>query len=117
MDLDRPPRLPSFSLHLCPRPLKTLSQAIGLELTVSVFRYACRARAHRLTKKSLNYACLTEVVRSGGFWMCFLIRLSAIPTHVSTVLFAVCELPVRPVPSRLCFAAMHGARGERGGRG
>ena len=26
--------------------------------------------------------------------MCFLIRLSAIPTHVSTVLFAVCELPV-----------------------
>jgi uncharacterized membrane protein YdjX (TVP38/TMEM64 family) len=60
-----------------------------------VFRYACRARAHRLTKKSLNYACLTEVVKSGGFWMCFLIRLSAIPTHISTVLFAVCELPVR----------------------
>jgi uncharacterized membrane protein YdjX (TVP38/TMEM64 family) len=48
-----------------------------------------------MTRKSLNYACLTQVVRNGGFFMAFMIRLSAIPTHFSTVLFAVCQLPVR----------------------
>ncbi|WVR06455.1 hypothetical protein IAU60_003486 [Kwoniella sp. DSM 27419] len=57
-----------------------------------VFKYWCRHRAERMTRKSLNYACLSEAVREGGFFMAWVIRLSVIPTHFSTAVFAVCGL-------------------------
>lgn len=33
----------------------------------------------RLEEKNPNYACLAHIVREGGFFLIFVIRLSAIP--------------------------------------
>ncbi|WRT67925.1 uncharacterized protein IL334_004899 [Kwoniella shivajii] len=57
-----------------------------------VFKYWCRHRAERMTRKSLNYACLSESVREGGFLMAWVVRLSVIPTHYTTAVLAVCGL-------------------------
>ncbi|GFZ45062.1 hypothetical protein JCM24511_02788 [Saitozyma sp. JCM 24511] len=57
-----------------------------------VFKYWCRARADRMAKKSLNYACLSQAIVEGGFFMAWCVRLSAVPTHITTVIFAVCGL-------------------------
>jgi uncharacterized membrane protein YdjX (TVP38/TMEM64 family) len=61
-------------------------------LTGSVFKYWCRSRADRQAKKNLNYACLSQAIVEGGWFMAFVVRLSVIPTHISTVIFAVCGL-------------------------
>jgi hypothetical protein len=45
-----------------------------------MFRYCCRGRAERMTKKDLSYACLSQAIMEGGFWMATLVRLSVIPT-------------------------------------
>lgn len=52
------------------------------------FKYACSHRASKLEKKDINYACMCTVVREGGFWIAFLARLSAIPGHLVTPVFA-----------------------------
>ena len=52
------------------------------------FKYACSGRAAKLEKKDLNYACMCVVIREGGFWIAFLARLSAIPGHLVTPVFA-----------------------------
>ncbi|KAG0151768.1 hypothetical protein CROQUDRAFT_650807 [Cronartium quercuum f. sp. fusiforme G11] len=52
------------------------------------FKYACTNRAKKLERKDLNYACMCIVVREGGFWIAFLARLSAIPGHLVTPVFA-----------------------------
>ncbi|CAH7674861.1 expressed protein, partial [Phakopsora pachyrhizi] len=52
------------------------------------FKYACSHRAKRLEKKDMNFACMCTVVRQGGFWIAFLARLSAIPGHLVTPVFA-----------------------------
>jgi hypothetical protein len=33
-----------------------------------------------MAKKSLNYACLTQAIVEGGFFMAWCVRLSAVPT-------------------------------------
>ncbi|KAJ9090890.1 hypothetical protein QFC20_007795 [Naganishia adeliensis] len=55
-----------------------------------VFKYWCRGRAEKHAKKSLNYACLARVLRDGGLFLCWLSRLSAIPTHFTTIVYSVC---------------------------
>ncbi|WVF68958.1 hypothetical protein IAT40_003732 [Kwoniella sp. CBS 6097] len=57
-----------------------------------LFKHWCRHRAERMTRKSLNYACLSEAIREGGFLMAWIVRLSVIPTHYSTAVLAVCGL-------------------------
>ncbi|WVW84840.1 hypothetical protein I302_106875 [Kwoniella bestiolae CBS 10118] len=57
-----------------------------------LFKYCCRTRAERMTRKSLNYACLSESVREGGFVMAWVVRLSVIPTHYTTAILAICGL-------------------------
>ncbi|KAI7941607.1 hypothetical protein MJO29_013681 [Puccinia striiformis f. sp. tritici] len=52
------------------------------------FKYACSHRAAKLEKKDVNYACMCVVIREGGFWIAFLARLSAIPGHLVTPVFA-----------------------------
>lgn len=63
-----------------------------------------------MTKKSLNYACLSQAIVEGGWPMAIMVRLSAVPTcvhprpgkdetdaarrHFTTVVFAVCGLKV-----------------------
>ncbi|OCF57091.1 hypothetical protein L486_05950 [Kwoniella mangroviensis CBS 10435] len=68
---------------------------VGLGETVLflLFKNCCRARAERMTKKSLNYACLSESIREGGFLMAWVVRLSVIPTHYTTAILAICGLP------------------------
>ena len=46
----------------------------------SVFKYWCRGRALRESKKNLNYACLSQALQEGGFVMATIVRLSVIPT-------------------------------------
>ncbi|KAI5449007.1 hypothetical protein NCC49_005691 [Naganishia albida] len=55
-----------------------------------VFKYWCRGRAEKHAKKSLNYACLARVLRDGGLFLCWFSRLSAIPTHFTTIVYSVC---------------------------
>jgi hypothetical protein len=46
--------------------------------------------AERHERKTLNYACLAHVVREGGFFIIFVIRLSAIPGHFSSAYMILC---------------------------
>lgn len=58
-------------------------------LTGRVFKYMCRARAEKLAKKNLNYACLSTAIAEGGILMAFIVRLSVIPTYVPVVVCLV----------------------------
>jgi hypothetical protein len=57
-----------------------LSDDAELADTLSVFKYWCRSRADKLAKKNLNYACLSQALVEGGWFMAFVVRLSVIPT-------------------------------------
>lgn len=70
----------------------TVGVIIGECANYFAFKYWCRARAERMTKKSLNYACLSQAIVEGGFLMAWIVRLSVIPTHFTTAVFAVCGL-------------------------
>ncbi|WVQ96474.1 hypothetical protein IAU59_003579 [Kwoniella sp. CBS 9459] len=65
---------------------------LGETVLFLVFKYWCRHRAERMTRKSLNYACLSEAVREGGFLMAWVVRLSVMPTHYTTAVLAICGL-------------------------
>ena len=43
------------------------------------FKYCLRGHALRLEERNPNYACLAHIVREGGFFLIFVIRLSAVP--------------------------------------
>jgi uncharacterized membrane protein YdjX (TVP38/TMEM64 family) len=58
------------------------------------FKYCCRARGEKLEKTKLFYACLARVVRDGGFTIALIARLSAIPGHFTTALFASCGMNI-----------------------
>lgn len=60
----------------------------------------CSARAQKFSRKSLNYACLRRVIDDGGLFPAWVIRMSALPTHATTVLFAVCGFPVSSASQR-----------------
>ncbi|EPS39064.1 hypothetical protein H072_7154 [Dactylellina haptotyla CBS 200.50] len=63
---------------------------IGEILTYFAFRTVLRSRAEKLERKNLDYAALARITREGGFWIVFIVRLSVIPGHFSTAVFAVC---------------------------
>lgn len=50
----------------------------------------CQGRAEKYEKKNINYACLAHVIRHGGFMIIVAARLSAIPGHLTTAIFATC---------------------------
>ncbi|PWN50467.1 hypothetical protein IE53DRAFT_362357 [Violaceomyces palustris] len=52
------------------------------------FKYCLRGTAARYERKNIHYACMAEMVREGGFLVIFLARLSAIPGHFTTAVFA-----------------------------
>jgi len=66
----------------------SLGTLLGELANFWAFKYACSHRAAKLEKKDLNYACMCVVIREGGFWIAFLARLSAIPGHLVTPVFA-----------------------------
>ena len=52
-----------------------------IEPSFSAFRYCCRSRGEKLEKTDLQYGCLAETVRKGGFKIALIARYSAIPGH------------------------------------
>ncbi|KAK6535804.1 Tlg2-vesicle protein [Arthrobotrys megalospora] len=63
---------------------------IGEILTYIAFRTILRQSAENLERKHLDYAALARITREGGFWIVFIVRLSVVPSHFSTAVFAVC---------------------------
>ncbi|KAL1408160.1 hypothetical protein Q8F55_004964 [Vanrija albida] len=51
----------------------------------TMFRTVLRNKARRFARRSLNYACLARVVDEGGVFVAWVVRMSVIPTHMSTV--------------------------------
>jgi uncharacterized membrane protein YdjX (TVP38/TMEM64 family) len=58
------------------------------------FKYCCRARGEKLEKEKIPYACLAKVVRDGGFKIALIARLSVMPGHFTTAIFATCGMSV-----------------------
>ncbi|KZV82889.1 hypothetical protein EXIGLDRAFT_778111 [Exidia glandulosa HHB12029] len=56
------------------------------------FKSCCRGRAEKLEENRPYYACLARVVRTGGFKVALMVRLSAIPSHFATAVFATCGM-------------------------
>ncbi len=56
------------------------------------FKYCLRSRAAKYENKNITYHCLSYVMREGGFWIVFMARLSAIPGHLTTAVFATCGM-------------------------
>ncbi|KAF3911192.1 hypothetical protein AA313_de0209810 [Arthrobotrys entomopaga] len=60
--------------------------------TYFAFKGFLRPRAEKAERKNLNYACLATVTREGGIFFVFVARLSAIPSHLTTAVFATCGI-------------------------
>ncbi|KAF3916836.1 hypothetical protein ABW20_dc0109420 [Dactylellina cionopaga] len=60
--------------------------------TYFAFKGFLRHRAEKEERRNLNYACLATVTREGGLWFVFVARLSAIPSHLTTAVFATCGI-------------------------
>ncbi|PWZ02747.1 hypothetical protein BCV70DRAFT_154895 [Testicularia cyperi] len=58
------------------------------------FKHCLRSTAAKYERKNVHYACMAEMVREGGFWVMFLARLSAIPGHFTTAVFATVGMNV-----------------------
>ncbi|KZO96605.1 hypothetical protein CALVIDRAFT_498406 [Calocera viscosa TUFC12733] len=58
------------------------------------FKYCCHARSEKHEKSTPWYACLARVVREGGFKIAVIARLSAIPGHFTTAVFATCGMSI-----------------------
>ncbi|WVN90819.1 uncharacterized protein L203_106062 [Cryptococcus depauperatus CBS 7841] len=58
------------------------------------FKYWLRSHAEKYERNNFNYACMAHVVREGGFFIIFVVRLSAIPGHFTTAVFATCGMNI-----------------------
>ncbi|PWN31153.1 hypothetical protein BDZ90DRAFT_215825, partial [Jaminaea rosea] len=58
------------------------------------FKWCFRRLAEKYERKSLNYACMAHIVREGGFLVILIARLSAIPGHFTTAVFATVGMNV-----------------------
>lgn len=71
-------------------------QAIVLTLssvgTWYAFKKLFRQKAIKLERTNLNYGAMARLTRDGGFWVILLIRLSIIPSHLSTAVFSTCDV-------------------------
>ncbi|KAF3092548.1 Tlg2-vesicle protein [Orbilia oligospora] len=65
---------------------------IGEIGTYFAFKGFLRGRAEKEERRNLNYACLATVTREGGIIFVFIARLSAIPAHLTTAVFATCGI-------------------------
>lgn len=52
------------------------------------FKYLLKKHGERFERKSIDYACMAHIVREGGFMVILMARLSAIPGHFTTAVFA-----------------------------
>ncbi|KIP11042.1 hypothetical protein PHLGIDRAFT_100340 [Phlebiopsis gigantea 11061_1 CR5-6] len=58
------------------------------------FRYCCKARADKLAKSNIQYACLEKIIQDGGFMIALIARFSAIPGHFTTAVFSTCGMNI-----------------------
>ncbi|RVD80158.1 uncharacterized protein DFL_008064 [Arthrobotrys flagrans] len=65
---------------------------IGEIGTYFAFKGVLRGKAEKEERRNLNYACLATVTREGGIIFVFIARLSAIPAHLTTAVFATCGI-------------------------
>ena len=56
--------------------------------------YCLKRTAEKYERKNLNYACMAHITREGGFMVILLARLSAIPGHFTTAVFATVGMNV-----------------------
>lgn len=81
---------PQPKIPHCPRLLAPLARTDIQIGNFYAFKYVCQSRAEKYEKKNINYACLAHVIRHGGFMIIVAARLSAIPGHLTTAIFATC---------------------------
>ncbi|KIK64263.1 hypothetical protein GYMLUDRAFT_241440 [Collybiopsis luxurians FD-317 M1] len=65
-----------------------LGTLLGEIANFFVFKYWCSARAQKYEKKQIQYACLSKILREGGFKIAVAARYSIIPPHITTAVFA-----------------------------
>ncbi|PWN35802.1 uncharacterized protein FA14DRAFT_160803 [Meira miltonrushii] len=52
------------------------------------FKYLLKKHGEKFERRSIDYACMAHIVREGGFMVILMARLSAIPGHFTTAVFA-----------------------------
>ncbi|KIM64481.1 hypothetical protein SCLCIDRAFT_1213305 [Scleroderma citrinum Foug A] len=57
-------------------------------------RYFFQSYALKQEQKNIQYACLSKLVRDGGFKIALIVRYSAVPGHFTTAIFAVCGMNI-----------------------
>lgn len=65
-----------------------LGTLLGEIANFLLFRHMLQAAASKMERKNLTYACLSEIIRTGGFVVALLARFSAIPGHSTTAVFS-----------------------------
>lgn len=58
------------------------------------FKYFLKSYADKKEKTNIQYACLSKLVREGGFKIALIVRYSAVPGHFTTAIFAVCGMNI-----------------------
>ncbi|KAI6018148.1 hypothetical protein PISMIDRAFT_683140 [Pisolithus microcarpus 441] len=58
------------------------------------FKYLLQSYADKKEKSNIQYACLSKLVREGGFKIALIVRYSAVPGHFTTAIFAVCGMNI-----------------------
>ncbi|VDC01184.1 unnamed protein product [Peniophora sp. CBMAI 1063] len=62
---------------------------VGEIIEFFVFRLACRGRSGKFEEKSLVWGLLARITRTGGFTIVLMARLSFLPSHFTTIVFAM----------------------------
>lgn len=65
---------------------------IGEIGTWFAFKKAFRRKALKMEMTNLTYGSMARLCREGGFWIVLVIRLSIIPSHMSTAVFSTCDV-------------------------
>ncbi|CAN8096109.1 unnamed protein product [Discula destructiva] len=65
---------------------------VGEVGTWFAFKKLFRQKAEKMERMNLTYGAMARLCRDGGFWMVFVIRLSIVPSHMSTAVFSTCDV-------------------------
>ncbi|KAF3771325.1 hypothetical protein M406DRAFT_232865, partial [Cryphonectria parasitica EP155] len=65
---------------------------IGEIGTWFAFKRFLRKKAEKMERTNLTYGAMAKMCRDGGFWIVFVIRLSIVPSHMSTAVFSTCDV-------------------------
>ncbi|KAL4062793.1 snare associated Golgi protein-domain-containing protein [Scleroderma yunnanense] len=57
-------------------------------------KYLFQSYADKKEKSNIQYACLSRLIRDGGFKVALIVRYSAVPGHFTTAIFALCGMNI-----------------------